>query len=171
MHSAITIPYQPHYCTVCERPWRRYARRVYRRSFIVTRKLQPTYTMDSRNWTCNYMLKARRFVCQPSHQLKCHQIVIGREYRISLPMCKLMVYYFFCSLFSLSFWLSKNNRYTFKIRHSLEIAGGLGPTAGLVFRIGLLGENAKREYIDLVLRVLKEALQSNTSTSKLWRNK
>lgn len=47
-------------------------------------------------------------------------------------------------------------------RHSLEIAGGLGPTAGHVFRIGLLGENATREKVDFVLTVLKEALQIQT---------
>ena len=40
----------------------------------------------------------------------------------------------------------------------MEISGGLGPTAGKVFRIGLMGPNACEENVDLVLKVLKEAL-------------
>jgi len=47
----------------------------------------------------------------------------------------------------------------------LEIAGGLGPTAGKVWRVGLMGINAKEENVDFVLKVLKEAIDN----SKLWR--
>ena len=43
-------------------------------------------------------------------------------------------------------------------RYKLEIAGGLGPTAGKVWRIGLMGQNAHPEKVDMVLKVLKEAL-------------
>lgn len=43
--------------------------------------------------------------------------------------------------------------------HMIEIAGGLGPTAGKVWRIGLMGINATEENVDLVLKVLKEAIQ------------
>jgi alanine-glyoxylate transaminase / serine-glyoxylate transaminase / serine-pyruvate transaminase len=52
-----------------------------------------------------------------------------------------------------------------KYSYNLEISGGLGPTAGLVFRVGLMGENATKERVDLVLKVLKEALV-NTSSFK-----
>ena len=43
-------------------------------------------------------------------------------------------------------------------RYKLEIAGGLGPTAGRVWRIGLMGQNAKPEKVEMALKVLKEAL-------------
>ncbi|XP_068819917.1 alanine--glyoxylate aminotransferase isoform X2 [Capricornis sumatraensis] len=43
--------------------------------------------------------------------------------------------------------------------HHIEIAGGLGPSAGKVLRIGLLGGNATRENVDRVTRALREALQ------------
>jgi alanine-glyoxylate transaminase/serine-glyoxylate transaminase/serine-pyruvate transaminase len=43
----------------------------------------------------------------------------------------------------------------------LEIAGGLGPTAGKVWRVGLMGINAKEENVDFVLKVLKEAIDNS----------
>ncbi|XP_004637421.1 serine--pyruvate aminotransferase [Octodon degus] len=42
---------------------------------------------------------------------------------------------------------------------SIEIMGGLGPSAGKVLRIGLLGCNASRENVDRLTEALKEALQ------------
>ncbi|XP_037068168.1 serine--pyruvate aminotransferase-like isoform X1 [Pollicipes pollicipes] len=42
--------------------------------------------------------------------------------------------------------------------YKVEIAGGLGPTAGKVWRVGLMGVNATEERVDLVLRALREAL-------------
>uniref|UniRef100_A0A8C6B395 Alanine--glyoxylate aminotransferase n=4 Tax=Odontoceti TaxID=9722 RepID=A0A8C6B395_MONMO len=42
---------------------------------------------------------------------------------------------------------------------SIEITGGLGPSAGKVLRIGLLGCNASRENVDRVIGALQEALQ------------
>ena len=45
-------------------------------------------------------------------------------------------------------------------RYRVEISGGLGPTANKVFRIGLMGQNATPEKVDLVLKVLKEGLES-----------
>ncbi|XP_014640962.1 PREDICTED: serine--pyruvate aminotransferase [Ceratotherium simum simum] len=41
----------------------------------------------------------------------------------------------------------------------IEIAGGLGPSAGKVLRIGLMGCNATRENVDRVTGALREALQ------------
>lgn len=43
-------------------------------------------------------------------------------------------------------------------RYLVEISGGLGPTAGQVFRIGLMGQNATTERVDRVLQVFQEAV-------------
>ncbi|XP_030380957.1 serine--pyruvate aminotransferase, mitochondrial [Scaptodrosophila lebanonensis] len=45
-------------------------------------------------------------------------------------------------------------------KYNLEISGGLGPTVEHVFRIGLMGENATVEKVDMVLSILHEAIQS-----------
>ena len=42
--------------------------------------------------------------------------------------------------------------------YQVEIAGGLGPTAGKVWRIGVMGFNAKLANVALLLEALKEAL-------------
>ncbi|ENN81587.1 alanine--glyoxylate aminotransferase isoform X2 [Dendroctonus ponderosae] len=52
-------------------------------------------------------------------------------------------------------------------RYKLEISGGLGPTAGKVFRVGIMGYNATQENIVFVLDVLKEALKHSVTSSKL----
>ncbi|OXB58643.1 hypothetical protein ASZ78_003610 [Callipepla squamata] len=44
-------------------------------------------------------------------------------------------------------------------KHSIEISGGLGPTAGKVLRIGLMGHNATQDNVDRLLRALRDALQ------------
>lgn len=41
--------------------------------------------------------------------------------------------------------------------YGIEIAGGLGPLAGKVFRIGTMGYGSTSENIDLLLKALKEA--------------
>ncbi len=45
----------------------------------------------------------------------------------------------------------------------VEIAGGLGPTFGRIWRIGLMGQNATPERVDRVLQVLAESISS------LWK--
>lgn len=47
--------------------------------------------------------------------------------------------------------------------YKVEISGGLGPTAGQVFRIGLMGVNATPERVDLILRTLQQSLQATSS--------
>lgn len=42
--------------------------------------------------------------------------------------------------------------------YHLEIAGGLGPSAGQVWRIGIMGYNAEPENVDLVILAFKEGL-------------
>lgn len=49
--------------------------------------------------------------------------------------------------------------FTFPFRHAIEISGGLGQTAGQIFRIGTMGENGRRIYVDKVLQVLDEAFK------------
>lgn len=44
-------------------------------------------------------------------------------------------------------------------KYKIEIAGGLGPTVGKVFRIGCLGINATPAKVDRVLQALKEGLE------------
>ncbi|XP_027731492.1 serine--pyruvate aminotransferase [Vombatus ursinus] len=44
-------------------------------------------------------------------------------------------------------------------KHDIEIVGGLGPSAGLVLRIGLLGCNATKASVDRVILALKDALR------------
>ncbi|XP_067128493.1 LOW QUALITY PROTEIN: alanine--glyoxylate aminotransferase [Centruroides vittatus] len=46
-------------------------------------------------------------------------------------------------------------------KYGIEISGGLGPTAGLVWRIGLMGYNCKVENVNFVLNALKAALNQN----------
>jgi alanine-glyoxylate transaminase/serine-glyoxylate transaminase/serine-pyruvate transaminase len=43
--------------------------------------------------------------------------------------------------------------------HRIEISGGLGGTAGKIWRIGLMGYNATPENVRRVIRVLGEALE------------
>jgi len=42
--------------------------------------------------------------------------------------------------------------------HGIEIGGGLGPLAGKVWRIGLMGENARPEVVDRLLAALRSLL-------------
>ncbi|XP_037106144.1 alanine--glyoxylate and serine--pyruvate aminotransferase a [Syngnathus acus] len=42
--------------------------------------------------------------------------------------------------------------------HNLEISGGLGPSAGMVLRVGLMGCNSSISSADMVLEALKDAL-------------
>lgn len=52
-------------------------------------------------------------------------------------------------------------------RHGVEIGGGLGPTAGRIFRIGLFGVHANPMTVDMVLRVLEDSIRNPISVSKL----
>ena len=44
------------------------------------------------------------------------------------------------------------------LEHGIEIGGGLGPLAGKVWRIGLMGESARQENVLAVLAALEQAL-------------
>lgn len=57
--------------------------------------------------------------------------------------------------------------YFYNFSFSVEIAGGLGPTAGEIIRIGLMGENARSEYVAIALKVLRESLKNIRSLSNL----
>jgi alanine-glyoxylate transaminase/serine-glyoxylate transaminase/serine-pyruvate transaminase len=43
--------------------------------------------------------------------------------------------------------------------YSVEVAGGLGPTAGKIWRVGIMGFNAKPQNVDLVLDTFKDGLR------------
>lgn len=43
--------------------------------------------------------------------------------------------------------------------YSVEIAGGLGPTAGKVWRVGIMGYNAKPQNVALVLEAFRDGLR------------
>lgn len=54
------------------------------------------------------------------------------------------------------------------ISYKVEISGGLGPSAGQVWRVGLMGYNCTPENVDLVLKIMKEALsQQSLQASRL----
>ena len=42
--------------------------------------------------------------------------------------------------------------------HQIEVGGGLGALAGDIWRIGLMGENARRENVSRLLDALKKEL-------------
>ena len=43
--------------------------------------------------------------------------------------------------------------------YSVEIAGGLGPTVGKVWRVGIMGYNAQPQNIELVLASFRDGLR------------
>ncbi len=47
--------------------------------------------------------------------------------------------------------------------HGIEIGGGLGPLAGKVWRIGLMGHGARRENVDRLLTALRERVPQHTA--------
>ena len=51
--------------------------------------------------------------------------------------------------------------------HSIEIGGGLGPLAGKVWRIGLMGESARQENVLAVLAALEQGLAKQGKGPKL----
>src|SRR5439155_7302369 len=44
--------------------------------------------------------------------------------------------------------------------HGIEIGGGLGPTKGKVWRIGLMGESSRRAHVLTVLAALEDTLRA-----------
>ena len=42
--------------------------------------------------------------------------------------------------------------------HQIEIGGGLGPLAGKIWRIGIMGHTARKENVDRLIKGLKEVL-------------
>lgn len=44
-------------------------------------------------------------------------------------------------------------------KYSVEIAGGLGPTAGQIWRVGLMGFNCRPQNVEIVLTALEDGLK------------
>jgi alanine-glyoxylate transaminase/serine-glyoxylate transaminase/serine-pyruvate transaminase len=49
-------------------------------------------------------------------------------------------------------------------RHSIEIGGGLGPLAGRIWRIGLMGHSSRPENVRAVIQALGENLREQGHT-------
>jgi len=45
-------------------------------------------------------------------------------------------------------------------KYSMEIAGGFGPLAGKVFRIGTMGYSSTMENVQLILQALRDAIRN-----------
>ena len=45
-------------------------------------------------------------------------------------------------------------------KYNMEIAGGLGPLAGKVFRIGTMGYSSTIENVQLILQALRDAIRN-----------
>jgi len=56
-------------------------------------------------------------------------------------------------------WLAVNKQ--LMARYQVEISGGLGPTAGQIWRIGLMGANSTDANVDTVIAALREALYAS----------
>lgn len=54
-----------------------------------------------------------------------------------------------------------NVRKKLMAEHNIEIAGGLGPLGGKVFRIGTMGYGSSAENVELLLSTLKEAFRAD----------
>lgn len=52
-------------------------------------------------------------------------------------------------------------------KYNFEIAGGLGPTFGKIFRIGLMGNNATDALVDNTIKVLTEAIAATKVKAKI----
>lgn len=44
--------------------------------------------------------------------------------------------------------------------YKFEVAGGLGPTVGKIFRLGLMGSNATPELADKIVNIIVEAIEA-----------
>jgi alanine-glyoxylate transaminase/serine-glyoxylate transaminase/serine-pyruvate transaminase len=53
------------------------------------------------------------------------------------------------------------------LENGIEIGGGLGPLAGKVWRIGLMGESARQENVLAVLAALEQQLRKSGRTVKV----
>jgi alanine-glyoxylate transaminase/serine-glyoxylate transaminase/serine-pyruvate transaminase len=52
------------------------------------------------------------------------------------------------------------------VEHNIEIGGGLGELAGIVWRIGLMGESARKESVLRLLAALEALLPDNGRTAR-----
>jgi alanine-glyoxylate transaminase/serine-glyoxylate transaminase/serine-pyruvate transaminase len=50
-------------------------------------------------------------------------------------------------------------RMTLLKKHRIEIGGGLGPLAGKIWRVGLMGHTARKENVERLLAALRESLE------------
>jgi alanine-glyoxylate transaminase/serine-glyoxylate transaminase/serine-pyruvate transaminase len=48
-------------------------------------------------------------------------------------------------------------------RYNIEVSGGLGPTVGVVWRIGLMGYNSHSDVVEQVTAAMADALKHCTA--------
>ena len=48
-------------------------------------------------------------------------------------------------------------------RYNIEVSGGLGPTVGVVWRIGLMGYNSRSDVVEQVAAAMADALKHCTA--------
>ena len=60
----------------------------------------------------------------------------------------------------------QNVRKTLLNDYHLEVGGGLGPLKGKVWRIGLMGESSRSEYVLTFLSALEQVLSRSTNDIK-----
>ena len=49
-------------------------------------------------------------------------------------------------------------RHSLRFDHNISVAGGLGPTAGTIWRLGLMGENAHPDHYLRLMEALEQVL-------------
>src|SRR5207245_10898236 len=57
-------------------------------------------------------------------------------------------------------------RKTLLAEYGIEIGGGLGPLAGLVWRIGLMGESSRQEHVVTLLSALEQIFRQHGWTKQ-----
>ena len=61
-------------------------------------------------------------------------------------------------------------RRTLLLDHNIEIGAGLGAVAGKIWRIGLMGESARRENVAHFLAALESTLYAQGAISEIGRD-
>jgi alanine-glyoxylate transaminase / serine-glyoxylate transaminase / serine-pyruvate transaminase len=51
--------------------------------------------------------------------------------------------------------------------YNTEISGGLGPTVGKIFRIGLMGQHASEYHAQKIFKILREAVEVSRVVAKI----
>lgn len=67
--------------------------------------------------------------------------------------------------------IRKFAKFQIPFSHKVEISGGLGPTAGKIFRFGMMGQNATPEKVDFLIKIFKESIEQGMGGRMWFRHK